>query len=423
LAEQWYLADSAGTRGTNATWKSLEAASVNDATAIPDGAPNGITVTATLQSSDGKPNVRIERMEFDIKLNAKSPSELKAIVISPSGTEVVIFDQPLSKDKDKFKDATVPDTEWPGVFTIGSAAFLGENAIIGNGDQLNGTWTLKLIDTKTGGMIDAMYESFTVRAWGSEVTDNSQYTFTREYTAIDKMLTDLSGNDTINMAAVHKDVTINLTQGVENLVGNDTQAAGKFVIANNTVIENAIGGGGNDTITGNAVSNLLKGSWGNDMLSGEVGNDTLIGGIGKDTLTGGAGNDVFVLTERDVTASTTSFIGDTITDFSKVDGNTDTLQLDVTALTRLVGSNGAVWKGNTAGLTGFAGTQGASALVLGNAATADFAQLLFSNSTLKVDIDGIGAAEAITLATLTGVQQLSLADFSFTGEIQKMAMV
>jgi Ca2+-binding RTX toxin-like protein len=68
-------------------------------------------------------------------------------------------------------------------------------------------------------------------------------------------------------------------------------------------IENICSGSGNDTLTGNSVSNVIEGGSGNDSLLGGAGNDTLTGcysesGAGKgekDILTGGLGNDLFVL--------------------------------------------------------------------------------------------------------------------------------
>jgi serralysin len=49
-----------------------------------------------------------------------------------------------------------------------------------------------------------------------------------------------------------------------------------------SLIENAIGGTGNDTIIGNQANNVLNGNGGNDTLEGGLGNDTLIGGAGID---------------------------------------------------------------------------------------------------------------------------------------------
>jgi serralysin len=58
-----------------------------------------------------------------------------------------------------------------------------------------------------------------------------------------------------------------------------------------SLIENAIGGLGNDKITGNQANNSLKGGLGHDELHGGLGNDTLNGGDGDDKLYGGSGAD------------------------------------------------------------------------------------------------------------------------------------
>jgi Ca2+-binding RTX toxin-like protein len=56
-------------------------------------------------------------------------------------------------------------------------------------------------------------------------------------------------------------------------------------------IEGAIGGTGNDTFTGDGLTNLFLGGDGNDTIDGGAGNDTLKGEGGNDSLTGGAGKD------------------------------------------------------------------------------------------------------------------------------------
>jgi serralysin len=52
-----------------------------------------------------------------------------------------------------------------------------------------------------------------------------------------------------------------------------------------SLIENAVGGTGADTIIGNQAHNHLSGSAGDDQLTGGSGNDTLVGGTGTDTAT------------------------------------------------------------------------------------------------------------------------------------------
>ncbi len=58
-----------------------------------------------------------------------------------------------------------------------------------------------------------------------------------------------------------------------------------------SLIENANGGSGNDTIVGNSANNVLNGNGGNDTINGGDGNDTLNGGDGNDTISGGGGDD------------------------------------------------------------------------------------------------------------------------------------
>jgi serralysin len=92
---------------------------------------------------------------------------------------------------------------------------------------------------------------------------------------------------------------------------------GGFTIANAVVIENATGGAGNDTLTGNDAANRLVGNAGTDALDGGAGDDVLIGGAGKDTLTGGAGDDLYSYTAR--SDSTVGAGRDLIMDFAEGD--------------------------------------------------------------------------------------------------------
>lgn len=70
-----------------------------------------------------------------------------------------------------------------------------------------------------------------------------------------------------------------------------------------SLIENAIGGSGNDLITGNAADN--------DLIGGE-GRDTLQGLAGDDTLTGGAAADVFVFDRLAAAPGDADVIGDLV---------------------------------------------------------------------------------------------------------------
>ena len=92
------------------------------------------------------------------------------------------------------------------------------------------------------------------------------------------------------------------TPNVDESVDSDTVSYANLEVAVSLVLgtanyanlENAIGGSGNDILTGDASPNRLEGNAGEDFLSGAAGIDTLIGGAGADTLGGGEGNDLII---------------------------------------------------------------------------------------------------------------------------------
>ncbi len=93
-----------------------------------------------------------------------------------------------------------------------------------------------------------------------------------------------SANQLINLAVTSKTDT---TPSISNIGG----AVGNLVLAAGTVIENAIGGSGSDTIFGNYANNILIGNGGGDFLFGYGGDDAISGGDAADWLNGGTGND------------------------------------------------------------------------------------------------------------------------------------
>jgi serralysin len=121
---------------------------------------------------------------------------------------------------------------------------------------------------------------------------------------------DGGGNDTYNLSNYTSDLQIDLTPGgfssfhssqlAQLSISENVFASGNVYNAlqyngdARSLIENAIGGSGNDTIVGNIANNTLSGGGGNDTLRGGNGNDTLNGGAGADTLRGDAGNDTLI---------------------------------------------------------------------------------------------------------------------------------
>lgn len=118
---------------------------------------------------------------------------------------------------------------------------------------------------------------------------------------------DGGGNDTYDLSNYSGDQTIDLSPGgyirfSQPQLGIKTST--KFVNGNvynafqyrgdpRSLIENALGGSGHDSIKGNVADNRLSGGGGNDALTGGAGNDTLLGGNGNDWMDGGAGSDLF----------------------------------------------------------------------------------------------------------------------------------
>ncbi|KQP54901.1 M10 family metallopeptidase C-terminal domain-containing protein [Methylobacterium sp. Leaf108] len=116
---------------------------------------------------------------------------------------------------------------------------------------------------------------------------------------------DGGGNDTYDFSNYTTHQTIDLGAGAGSTMstaqiaylGGPSARANLYnalLFAGNvaSLIENAVGGAGNDLITGNQAANTLSGGAGNDTLDGGIGDDTLIGGAGDDTYRLGDAGDV-----------------------------------------------------------------------------------------------------------------------------------
>ncbi|KND47346.1 MAG: Alkaline phosphatase [Parcubacteria bacterium C7867-004] len=100
---------------------------------------------------------------------------------------------------------------------------------------------------------------------------------------------DAGGIDTLDASLYAMSQTLDLSSGGFSSVGG---YQGNIGISLTTVIENAVGGSGNDSIIGNVSDNVLWGADGNDYVSGLNGNDSINGNVGNDTVHGDAGADV-----------------------------------------------------------------------------------------------------------------------------------
>ncbi|MCK0070592.1 M10 family metallopeptidase [Kordiimonas laminariae] len=143
-------------------------------------------------------------------------------------------------------------------------------------------------------VLQRLYGKDTVTTAGTDV-----YTFDTAERYL-QTVWDYGGSDTLAVSG-SKAVHVNLAPGSWSNVGTDIQywseGTGFFedsytlYIADDTIIENATGASGNDTIQGNDAANRLIGNDGDDRMEGGAGNDVLRGGAGSDQSFGGEGND------------------------------------------------------------------------------------------------------------------------------------
>ena len=112
-----------------------------------------------------------------------------------------------------------------------------------------------------------------------------------------------AGVDTLDESFAVTGETIDLTLG---------QITAASIVETATNFENALGGSGDDAITGTASANRLEGNSGTDTLSGGDGDDLLIGGAGGDALKGGAGIDMASYETQAAPSTTTMSVGNAI---------------------------------------------------------------------------------------------------------------
>jgi Ca2+-binding RTX toxin-like protein len=220
----------------------------------------------------------IDWVEVDVSFLHSHVGDLRVHLISPTGTDSLLLDQPGGGTNGR-NDLS---------FTFSTNHAWGESP--------SGTWTLVVEDAGSGGT--GSLASFALRFYGDDEGNNNTYYYTDDFATLSgnrAALADAAGSDTINAAAITTDLNIDLTTGATSTI------AGRAVtISAGTVIENVYGGDGNDTLTGNDAANQIHGGHGNDTIDGGDGTDTLYGELGADTLIGGSGDDTYVIDASDV---------------------------------------------------------------------------------------------------------------------------
>ncbi len=162
------------------------------------------------------------------------------------------------------------------------------------------SWSSFNVEPDTPMLYDMAAVQYMYGANLSYRTGNDDYTFDPS-TPFIRTLWDAGGTDTISVSIFTKGCVIDLQQGHFSKITIESDSTSGFnwssppptptydgtdnlAIAFGCVIENAIGGTGNDTLIGNGSNNSLDGGGGNDTLIGGAGNNTLIGGVGTDKI-------------------------------------------------------------------------------------------------------------------------------------------
>lgn len=101
-------------------------------------------------------------------------------------------------------------------------------------------------------------------------------------------IVDGGGVDTLDFSGYSANQKIDLTIQTADQTAQDTSniggRTGNLTLAIGTVIENAVGGSGNDLFIGNEADNVFRGGAGNDRFIGQLGDDTFHGNAGVDTV-------------------------------------------------------------------------------------------------------------------------------------------
>lgn len=96
-----------------------------------------------------------------------------------------------------------------------------------------------------------------------------------------------SGADTLDFSGQTSEVVLKLGSSLVQVVHVNRM----LKLNSGAVIESAVGGSGNDILSGNSLANSLTGGEGHDILIGSAGDDQLLGSAGSDILIGGIGQD------------------------------------------------------------------------------------------------------------------------------------
>lgn len=125
------------------------------------------------------------------------------------------------------------------------------------------------IDTFRGNSLNNLFEGRAGDDW---------YFFNTNTPQGSDRISDSTGRDSLSFAGSTDGVTVNLGTTAAQTVNSRLT----LTLLTASVFDDLYGGSGNDSLTGNALPNLIRGGAGDDVLNGQSGSDDLGGGEGKD---------------------------------------------------------------------------------------------------------------------------------------------
>ena len=180
-------------------------------------------------------------------------------------------------------DALLSDVENSSQYTV-----MGNRDFDGAGDTFTSTggnsYTFHPVQAIEPMLLDILAIQYLYGANNNTRTGNDTYTFSNSSAEL-RTIWDAGGEDTFDLANQSMPLQVNLNAGEFSSIGIKetwqsiqgivvSGASDNIAIAYNVIIENVIGGTGDDILIGNAYGN---------QLSGGPGSNTLIGGQGVDT--------------------------------------------------------------------------------------------------------------------------------------------
>ena len=241
LAESWQGTETSAAQ-TSANEASVATTFTGPATIPSDRSPPLVT----LLTLDG--GVVAETVTIYLDITHGNAVNLRIRLISPEGTESVIFNADAARPS-IFGLTTVMR---PWTFT--SQAFRGENS--------EGEWRLLVEEIRPSLSNAGRINLATLTVYGDAASDDTFYYLTDEYGTLDRVtadgvIDDAIGYDTLNAAAVTRDLDIDLRYTSGTTIG----LVGDVALSRTpgTRIEAVIGGDGDDRIRGNLADNRLEG--------------------------------------------------------------------------------------------------------------------------------------------------------------------